>query len=320
MGVYDAPQWLLSAFVRSALGAGATAPPEQIRTAGAALVDRWSSKGRDFHNLKHLVDVLARVDELAAETHEPELVRLAAWYHGAIFDSADAAAYANRGGEDELASARLALEELTALGVSEKRARRVHDLVVALRRHTTDASDFDCAVLCDADLAMLAAEPQKYKAYLHDIRAEYAHLPVEHYVRARVNIVRKLLGRTSLFVSPLGAAWEEAARQNLGAELQRLEKELAKIDAANAEAAEAAGDTPASDDGERVAAAGTPAERVAAGRTAPDRAAGSGSEPSRAEAEARPRALGQPSLGQPSLGDSGAGSSAPGQPGTRPRP
>lgn len=242
MGVYDAPQWLLSAFVRSALGAGATAPPEEIKAAGVALVDRWSAKGRDFHNLKHLVDVLARVDELAAETHEPDLVRLAAWYHGAIFDAADAAAYANRGGEDELASARLALEELTALGVSEKRARRVHDLVVALRRHNTDASDFDCAVLCDADLAMLAAEPQRYKSYLHDIRAEYAHLPVEHYVRARVNIVRKLLGRTSLFVSPLGAAWEEAARQNLGAELQRLEKELAKIDAENAASGTAASD------------------------------------------------------------------------------
>ncbi len=279
MGVYDAPQWLLSAFVRSALGAGATAPSDEIKTAGVALVDRWSSKGRDFHNLKHLVDVLARVDELAAETHEPDLVRLAAWYHGAIFDSADAAAYANRGGEDELASARLALAELTALGVPEKRAQRVHDLVVALRRHTTDASDFDCAVLCDADLAMLAAEPQRYKAYLHDIRAEYAHLPVEHYVRARVNIVRKLLGRSSLFVSPLGAAWEEAARQNLGAELQRLEKELAKIDVANAESA-ASGEEPGV--GGAAAADGAGASG-AVGAADPSGAQASGAQPGGAQ-------------------------------------
>lgn len=291
MGVYDAPQWLLSAFVRSALGAGATAPPEEIKTAGVALVDRWSSKGRDFHNLKHLVDVLARVDELAAETHEPDLVRLAAWYHGAIFDSADAAAYANRGGEDELASARLALAELTALGVPEKRAQRVHDLVVALRRHSTDASDFDCAVLCDADLAMLAAEPQRYKAYLHDIRAEYAHLPVEHYVRARVNIVRKLLGRSSLFVSPLGAAWEEAARQNLGAELQRLEKELAKIDVANAELA-ASGEE--SDEGGAAAADGAGASEAlgaAAGGAEPGGSQTGGSQPGGSAASgARPGA------------------------------
>ena len=250
MGVHDAPQWLLSAFQRSVQGAGATATTEQIRDVGQSLVDRWTEPGRDFHNLKHLVDVLVRVDELVEETHEPDLVRLAAWYHGAIFDSAERKAYANRGGEDEIASARLAVDELTSLGVPERSAQRVHDLVVALVRHSPDPADFDCAVLCDADLAVLAAEPQRYKAYLHDVRAEYAHLPIEDYVRARLRILHKLLARPSLFVSPLGAAWEEPARQNLSGELQRLEKELRAIDAeAASAAAEAAAASTAASDG-----------------------------------------------------------------------
>lgn len=231
MEVHEAPQWLLAAFVRSAVGAGATAGRDDIKAVGEKLIDKWSSPGRRFHNLRHLVDVLARVDELAEETHEPDLVRLAAWYHGAIFDAADIAAYANRGGEDEVASALLARTDLLALGVPEARAARVHALVNALVRHTPNPTDFDCAVLCDADLAMLAADPQRYKVYLHDIRAEYEHLPVEHYLRARLRILRKLIARPSLFVSPLGAAWEEPARQNLSAELQRLEKELSAIEA-----------------------------------------------------------------------------------------
>ena len=246
MGVHDAPQWLLSAYVRSVVGVGATASSEQIRDAGQALVERWGSPGRSFHNLKHLVDVLVRVDELVEETHEPDVVRLAAWYHGAIFDAADRKAYANRGGEDEIASADLARTELLALGVPEARAERVHDLVVALVRHAPNPTDFDCAVLCDADLAMLAAEPQKYKSYLQDVRAEYAHLPIQDYVRARVRILHKLLARPSLFVSPLGAAWEEPARQNLSGELQRLEKELKGLEAAAA-AAEAAATGDAAD-------------------------------------------------------------------------
>jgi predicted metal-dependent HD superfamily phosphohydrolase len=255
MGVHDAPQWLLSAYVRSAVGAGATAPLEQIRDAGQALVDRWGSPGRSFHNLKHLVDVLSRVDELVEETHQPDIVRLAAWYHGAIFDAADRKAYANRGGEDEIASARLAFDELRALGVPEPKAQRVHDHVVALVRHAPNPSDFDCAVLCDADLAMLATEPQKYKAYVQDIRTEYSHLPVEDYLRARVRILHKLLARPSLFVSPLGAAWEEPARQNLSGELQRLEKELRAIDAASGTAAaEAAAATTSSEDADTSAA------------------------------------------------------------------
>jgi predicted metal-dependent HD superfamily phosphohydrolase len=237
MGVYDAPQWLLSAFVRSATGAGATAPADRVRDVGADLIERWTGAGRTYHNLRHLCDVLARVDELAEETHEPELVRLAAWYHGAVFDAAQVAAYAHRGGEDEVASARLAREQLTELGLPAASVERVHELVIALVRHAADPSDFDCAVLCDADLAMLAAEPQRYKAYLHDVREEYADIPMPDYIRARERIVRKLLKRPSLFVSPLGAAWEEPARQNLAAELHKLQKVVAELDAADADVA-----------------------------------------------------------------------------------
>lgn len=234
MGVHDAPAWLLPAFVRSVAGAGGTAAPDDVRRTGEDLLERWTRPDRHFHNLKHLVDVLARVDELDEEAHEPDLVRLAAWYHGAVFDSAERKAYANKGGEDETASARLAVERLGALGVPEHRAQRVGELVSALVRHVPDPNDSDCAVLCDADLAMLATEPQKYKQYLLGLRAEYSHLPVEDYVRARVRILRKLLARPSLFVSPLAQTWEEPARQNVSAELQRLEKELAKIEAGQA--------------------------------------------------------------------------------------
>jgi predicted metal-dependent HD superfamily phosphohydrolase len=233
MGVYDAPAWLLSAWSRTCEGAGATASPEEVRAVGSRLLDRWSEPGRHFHNLKHLVHVLSRVDELAEETHEPDLVRLAAWYHGAIFDAAEKAAYANRGGEDEVASAELARTELLALGVPERSADRVHHMVTALARHASSPGDFDCAVLCDADLAVLAAEPQRYKAYLKDVRAEYAHVPVEDYLRARSAILTKLQNRATLFNSPLGAAWEEPARQNVAAELHRIRKELRSIDAAH---------------------------------------------------------------------------------------
>lgn len=61
------------------------------------------------------------------------------------------------------------------------------------------------------------------------MRDEYAHIPKPDYVRARIAILTKLLDRRSLFSSPLGAAWEEPARQNLDAELQRLRKEQRKL-------------------------------------------------------------------------------------------
>jgi predicted metal-dependent HD superfamily phosphohydrolase len=227
MGVLtsDAPQWLLTSFVRSALGAGATAGTEAIEEVGQALLGRWADEHRAFHNLRHLAAVLHRVDQLAEETHEPDLVRLAAWYHGAVFDATRKVAQANQGGEQTTVSANLARTQLTQLGLPEVSVARTARLVDSIDRHKPLPDDVDSAVLNDADLAMLAAEPQRYKAYMADVRAEYSHIPLSDYLDARVRVLTKLLQRSSLYFSPMGAAWEEAARQNLDGELHRLLKE-----------------------------------------------------------------------------------------------
>ncbi|WP_020017268.1 HD domain-containing protein [Promicromonospora sukumoe] len=232
MGVLtsDAPQWFLKSFVRSAVGAGATAETDSIEEIGQSLLNRWADENRHFHNLRHLASVLHRVDELAEETHEPDLVRLAAWYHGAVFNAERKVADASQGGEQTTASAALAHQELTGLGVPERAADRVAALVNAIVRHAPDPADFDAAVLNDADLAMLAAEPQRYKDYKSAVRAEYAHIPTGDYLRARIRVIERLLARKSLFLSPMGAAWEEPARQNLDMELHRLRKEQAKLE------------------------------------------------------------------------------------------
>lgn len=234
MGVLtsDAPQWFLKSFVRSVVGAGATADTEAIEDVGQALLDRWSDEHRHFHNLRHLAAVLHRVDQLAEETHEPDLVRLAAWYHGAVFSSEKKVAEASQGGEQSTASAILAHDELISLGIPARAADRVAALVNAIVRHAPDPADFDAAVLNDADLAMLAAEPQRYKEYKSAVRAEYAHIPVDVYLKARIRVIERLLARKSLFLSPMGAAWEAPARQNLDMELHRLRKEQAKLGSA----------------------------------------------------------------------------------------
>ncbi|ANC32580.1 hypothetical protein [Isoptericola dokdonensis] len=233
MGVLsaDAPQWFASAFVRTCRGAGATASEDAVRDVGDELIERWSEPDRHFHNLRHLAAVLHRVEELAHETHEPDLVRLAAWYHGAVFDAARKVAYATRGGEQTTLSADLARTQLVEMGVPVDAADRVAELVDTLARHKPRAGDFDSAVLNDADLGMLAAEPQRYKEYIAEIRAEYAHIPLSDYLDARIKVITKLLGRPRLYSSPLGITWEEPARQNLEAELHRLAKERKRLEA-----------------------------------------------------------------------------------------
>ncbi|WP_062462012.1 HD domain-containing protein [Demequina soli] len=226
------PAWLLPAYVREAVAVGASAPEEQVSEAGARLLARWMNPARRFHDVRHLVELLQRVDELQQETRLPHCVRLAAWYHGAVFSSDSESAYANRGGEDEDASAEYARMELRDLGVPDLKIEAVAAMVKGLSRHVATPDTPDAAVLSDADLAILASDPQRYKTYLRDVREEYAEIPDARFYTARRAIVAKLLGRERLYTSPLGATWESQARQNLTAELARLDKAIAAMSTA----------------------------------------------------------------------------------------
>lgn len=246
MGVTQAPEWLVPAFTRSAKAVGATADKEQLELVAEDLVRSWSSPDRQHHAIRHLMDVLAAVDQLAEETHNPDVVRLAAWYHGAEFRADARASYAHRGGEDPVAGGERASRELPGLGVPEACVTRISELAQKVQRHAA-GNDVDAQALCDADLSGLAAEPQKYKEYRKNIRAEYSHIPVQDYLDARISILQKICARPRIFLSPMAQGWEEPARQNITAELCKLETErtaLEAIDAesANIEAAQAAGE------------------------------------------------------------------------------
>ena len=229
MGVIDAPQWLLPAFTRSVKAIGATQPPEAIGSAGELLIERWSTPDRRFHNLRHLIDMLARVDELAEESHNPDIMRVACWYHGCVFSSDVEEVIRGNGGEDETASAAFAEADLRHLGVPMETIKRVCCLIVNLKRHMLDEHDIDAQALIDADLGTLAVDPQTYAEYVRLLREEYSHIPVEEYLRGRLTIVSRLLDREHLFHSPLGERWEHPARENLAAEQRRLNEKLTKL-------------------------------------------------------------------------------------------
>ena len=229
MGVIEAPQWLLPAFTRSVKAIGATQPPEAIGSAGELLIERWSTPDRRFHNLRHLIDMLARVDELAEESHNPDIMRVACWYHGCVFSSDVEEVIRGNGGEDETASAAFAEADLRHLGVPMETVKRVCSLIVNLKRHMLADDDIDAQALIDADLGTLAVDPQTYAEYVRLLREEYSHIPMKEYLRGRLTIVSRLLDRDHLFHSPLGQRWEHPARENLAAEQRRLHEKLAKL-------------------------------------------------------------------------------------------
>lgn len=223
----DAPQWLFSSFVDAMQEIGASAPIPLLEAEARDLISRWNAKGRILHNTRHLIKTLARIDEIASTAHDPEVLRVALWYQGAVLNrSFDVFQHGTDSDEQEFSALYHARSRMETLGLSEDVISRIQELMMALFTHRADPSDMDAQVLIDADLGMLAASPQDFKRFRESLREECPDLCDTDYVRARRLAIKKILAREQIFHSPLALAWEETARANLEAESAKLARVL----------------------------------------------------------------------------------------------
>ncbi|MFG3421970.1 metal-dependent phosphohydrolase [Micromonospora sp. NPDC049460] len=207
---------LLDRWRAAARGAGATDPAQRDR-AGAELLGRWREPHRHHHTVAHLTVVLDVVDAHASSAARPDLVRLAAWCHDAVYNPRA------EGDANERDSAALADALLTRSGLPADAVAEVRRLVLLTAGHAVDPGDADGALLCDADLAVLAAPPGAYDHYAAAIRREYAHVPDPAFRAGRARVLAGLLALPALFrLPPLATRWEARARANLARELATL--------------------------------------------------------------------------------------------------
>ena len=181
----------------------------------ADLVVRWSEPHRHYHTLDHLAQVLSIVDAHAALAADAAAVRLAAWFHDAVYDP--------RATDNEERSAALAESTLAATGLPAARIAEVARLVRLTAGHAVADGDRNGALLADADLAILAAPPDVYDRYAAAVRREYAHVPDDAFRAGRAAVLRHLLDLPELYrIVPARTEWTERAVANLRRELAEL--------------------------------------------------------------------------------------------------
>ncbi|MFI1483162.1 hypothetical protein [Streptomyces sp. NPDC020747] len=182
------------------------------------LLSRWAEPQRRYHTVEHLTAVLDHIDVLEAREKyaaDADLVRLAAWFHDAV--------YLPDRSENEERSARLAERALPEAGVSAAGTAEVARLVRLTVTHAPADDDPNGQVLCDADLAILAAPQAAYADYTAAVREEYSFVPPEAFREGRAAVLRQLLDLPRLFHTPYGTReWEGPARRNLESELGLL--------------------------------------------------------------------------------------------------
>jgi len=180
-----------------------------------ALQAHYEEDGRHYHNLGHIGQVLKTVGRLAPYAEDLAAVKLAGWFHDAIYEPGAA--------DNEARSARYLRQKLHRHPVRADVVEEAARLILLTEGHEAAPEDGNGHVLLDADLAVLGAAPADYERYARAIRREFAPVAEAAYRRGRAEVLRRLLRREPLYYTPPMRRERTArARRNLRRELARL--------------------------------------------------------------------------------------------------
>ena len=190
---------------------------DAARPVFADLEERYSHPIRFYHTLAHVAAMLQTANDLERRMAVPDIaaVRLAVWFHDAVYDT--------RAADNEERSAEYAAAVLGRQSVSEPTLGAVRRLIIATKAHQVTPDDTDGQVMVDADLAILGAPAAEYEGYVHAVRREYAWVSEPDWRTGRSRVLASFLQRPLIYhTPPMRDMREDAARRNLHRELESL--------------------------------------------------------------------------------------------------
>ncbi len=177
----------------------------------------YRADGRFYHTLRHVTHFLDCLARLSPSGLTSPAMRLAAFYHDAIYDA--------KRKDNEESSAKLMVEFGLEAGIAQSVIRDAQALILATRKHKVlrGRLNEDSKLFLDCDLMILAASPSAYDRYAANVRLEYSHIATRDFKAGRADFMARFLERKRIFMSDaVHRQFEGAARKNLKRELTRL--------------------------------------------------------------------------------------------------
>jgi predicted metal-dependent HD superfamily phosphohydrolase len=171
---------------------------------------------RHYHDQRHIDECLAELDWVPdLGEKERRALRWAILWHDAVYEPGHR--------DNERRSAKLAQSELSRCGVDRSDVEEVVRLIRLTEKHRVDPDDRLGAIMVSIDLSILGADPDRYQAYVSDVRLEYSHVPEKLWRMGRSLVLQRLLDKEMLFPdSEFRARLEADARRNIAGEIASL--------------------------------------------------------------------------------------------------
>ena len=178
-----------------------------------ALKEKYSEKGRVYHNLSHVKTLLNLFESLHNKIQDHNALRFAIWFHDVIYDTTRS--------DNEEESARLATEILLKLDVNTETIEFVRGLILATKNHNGKNLPYDAKLFLDMDLAILGTSEEVYKEYSKAIREEYSWASESMYRNGRKKILKSFIQREKIYLTDeMEVRYEIKARENINNEIK----------------------------------------------------------------------------------------------------
>lgn len=184
------------------------------------LITCYQSPERKYHNLNHL-EFLFKMETPGAWSAKELLIRtLFFFFHDCVYQIDPS----NPVTDNEHKSAVEALERMKWMGLEkDESVIKFVCETIELSNHTSSTNDPLQQFLLDCDLAILGAEPDEYKNYVHNVRNEYGVVSQPIWVQKRGEFLKYMLSKQNIFQSQhFITHYEKKAIKNMEDELTSL--------------------------------------------------------------------------------------------------
>lgn len=178
------------------------------------VVKRYSAKGRHYHNMKHLFDVVYLLNVYQESIVCKEEIFLAAIYHDIIYNP--------KRTDNEIKSADFFLKKICPLlKLDEDGSGYVYTAIFATTHKDVEwITNKDIQLLLDIDLSILGTnDPEAYERYRVGVRKEYKMYSDEQYNEGRTNVLKSFIHKKKIYLTKEFKKTEKKARKNLQNEI-----------------------------------------------------------------------------------------------------